>query len=114
MCLDVLRALKRDEDAVGVFAQLAREAADLVGAEAVGVDPKEFANNEFANEANARITVGKLAILAAAAALKASAPLTVTETFLRTRLVRPSGSLYGADGIDAATAELVLQRALPA
>ena len=58
-------------------------------------------------------TVGRLATLAAAAALKATAPAAVAEAFVRTRLARQHGALYGADGIDAATAELLLQRALP-
>ena len=57
--------------------------------------------------------VGKLAVLACAAALKASAPPAVTEAFIRTRLVTPHGAVYGAATIDAATVELLLQRVLP-
>ena len=32
---------------------------------------------------------------------------------MRTRVVRPRGALYGADGLEPATAELLLERALP-
>ena len=61
----------------------------------------------------ARVTVGKLATLAAAAALEATAPPAVAEAFVRTRLLQQHAALYGADGIEAQTAETLLQRALP-
>ena len=109
MCLDVLRALKRDREAADIFDGMAREASAMTGEKVELLE----ANNEFESEAAARITVGKLATLASAAALQASAPSLVTETFLRTRLSRPHGALYGASGIDARSADLVLQRALP-
>ena len=109
MCLDVLRALKRDREAADIFDDMAREASAMSG------DKVELleASNEFESEAAARITVGKLATLASAAALQASAPLPVAEMFQRTRFSRPHGALYGASGIDARSAELVLERALP-
>jgi putative acyl-CoA dehydrogenase len=56
--------------------------------------------------------VGRLARIAAAASLNESAPAAVTEAFARTRLGRPGGALYGADGLEAAEAELLLERAL--
>ncbi len=109
MCLDVLRALKRDREAADIFDDMAREASAMSG------DKVELleASNEFESEAAARITVGKLATLASAAALQASAPPPVAEMFQRTRFSRPHGALYGASGIDARSAELVLERALP-
>ncbi len=64
-------------------------------------------------EALARITVERLALLASAAALRASAPQTVADQFVRSRLTGSHGALYGAYDIDPATAELLLQRALP-
>ena len=70
------------------------------GVEIVMPDPKTSGN-------------GKLAILAAIIALSASAPRAVTEAFLRTRLQEPRGLLYGADGLDTRTIEILLQRALP-
>jgi putative acyl-CoA dehydrogenase len=109
MCLDVLRALKRDGEAADLFAQMAREASDMTGDSAALSAPM----NEFASEATARVTVGKLAAVAATAALAASAPPALTEAFVQTRLVEPHGALYGADALDAPTAELLLQRALP-
>ena len=109
MCLDVLRALKRDKEAADLFGDLGREASDLTGDGAAPFAPM----NEFASEATARVTVGKLAVLAAAAALRATAPPALVEAFVQTRLVQPHGALYGADAIKARTAELLLQRALP-
>jgi putative acyl-CoA dehydrogenase len=109
MCLDVLRALRRDQEAAELFGELAREAAQLTGENAALFAPA----NEFASEAAARVTVGKLAVLASAAALAASAPAALVDAFVRTRLVQPHGALYGADGIDARTADILLQRALP-
>ena len=100
MCLDVLRALKREEGAA-LATDLARKA---------GVDGAKM--NQI-QETDARAAVGKLAVLACAAALKASAPPAVTEAFIRTRLVTPHGAVYGAATIDAATVELLLQRVLP-
>jgi len=71
------------------------------------------AANEFESEATARITVGKLATLASASVLAATAPPAVAEAFLRTRVSKPHRALYGASGIDNRTADLILQRALP-
>jgi putative acyl-CoA dehydrogenase len=109
MCLDVLRALRRDPEAADLLADLARNAAPLLEAGAELFPPM----NEIESEAKARIAVGKLATLAAATALEASAPPSVTEAFVRTRLARQHAALYGADDIAAATAETLLQRALP-
>ena len=109
MCLDVLRALKRDREAAELFADLARDTSPLIGEDTVLFEPK----NEFESEATARVTVGKLAAVAAAAALATSAPPAVVDAFVQTRLLQPHAALYGADGIDARTAELLLQRALP-
>ena len=109
MCLDVLRALKRDPEAADIFDGMAREASAMTGEKVALLE----ANNEFESEAAARITVGRLATLAGAAALQATAPAQVTEMFLRTRLSQPHGALYGASGIDARSAELILERALP-
>ncbi len=100
MCLDVLRALEREEGAE-LVAALARDA---------GIDA---ATMESTSEADARAKVGKLALLACAVALQASAPAAVAQAFIRTRLATTHGALYGAAPIDAATTELLLQRVLP-
>jgi putative acyl-CoA dehydrogenase len=109
MCLDVLRALRRDEEAAELFASLTREASRPSGAMEAPFDRE----NAIGSEAAAREMVGRLAGIAAAAALNDSAPAAVAEAFVRTRVVRPRGALYGADGLEAATAELLLERALP-
>ena len=103
MCLDVLRALKREEQ-TGLLEVLARE-ADLPAVDAASLDA--------ASEATARDAVGRLAFLASVAALRASAPSSIAEAFVRTRLTRPHGALYGAAAIEPATTETLLQRALP-
>jgi putative acyl-CoA dehydrogenase len=105
MCLDVLRALKGHEEAE-LVAALSREVA-------LQMPDNDMANAASSDEAAARALVGRLAALASAAALAASAPAAVTEAFVRTRLRQLRGALYGAAAIDAATSELLLQRALP-
>ena len=108
MCLDVLRALKRDREAGELLSQLAREGSEWID------DARLFnSTNEFESEATARVTVGKLATLAAASALAATAPPSIVEAFVDTRLAQPHAALYGADGLPAQTAENLLQRALP-
>ncbi len=109
MCLDVLRALGRDKEARDLFDELTDAASRGLGAKATRVEPRRAP----ASEGAARGAVGKLALLAAAAALEAGAPPAVAEAFARTRLREPRGALYGADGADGTTAELLLQRALP-
>ena len=109
MCLDVLRALRRDEEAAELFGSLARQASRLAGAVEAPLDR----DKAIASEAHARDMVGRLARIAAAAALNDSAPAAVTEAFVHTRLGRPGGALYGADGLEATEAELLLERALP-
>jgi putative acyl-CoA dehydrogenase len=108
MCLDVLRAFERDGEAASdLVTGLSITASGLPGcAEAAAFIGKAR------GETDARIAVGRLALLAAAAALKRSAPAAVAEAFARTRLSgRPP--LYGSTGIDAPTADLLLHRALP-
>jgi putative acyl-CoA dehydrogenase len=104
MCLDVLRALKREEES-RLAAALARESAVPLAHDA--------AKPEAADETTARITVGKLALVACAAALKEGAPAAVAAAYMRTRLEQPHGALYGAADIDGATADMLLQRVLP-
>src|SRR5271170_8328413 len=74
MCLDVLRALKREEEA-GLVAALWRETAVPSPAAAAKLQPT--------SEAAARAAVGRLALLASAAALKESAPAAVAGAYLR-------------------------------
>jgi putative acyl-CoA dehydrogenase len=104
MCLDVLRALKREEEA-GLAAALLRASA---------VPPTlDAARPDATSEATARLTVSKLALVASAAALTDSAPAAVAAAYMRTRLEQPHAALYGAADIDGATIEMLLQRVLP-
>ncbi len=113
VCLDVLRAFSRESEAVrAVIAALAREAADLAGTrEAAALIEKTLA--EADHEATARAAVERLALLAAAAALKASAPADVSETFARARLAQRAPLTYGASNLEAAATTLI-ERVLPA
>jgi len=103
MCLDVLRAL-RAEPETELLAVLLREVSgpDVQAADFISAD-----------ESAARQMVGKLAQVAIADALRASAPEAVADAFVRFRLREPRGELYGSTGIDAGTAEILLQRVLP-
>ena len=102
MCPDVLRALKGEEER-NLFRTLAHDA---------GVEDR-YPNTEPPNEALARVTVERLALLASVAALRTSAPPMVADQFLRTRLARSHGALFGAHDIDPAAIATLLQRALP-
>ena len=112
MCLDVLRVLARDRDAaLDVLDALAAEATDLPGArEAVDVIQRAFSRHD--SEAHARAGVGRLALLAAAAALRSSAPPDVAELFARTRLSARHDAMYGTSDLGVGEARL-LDRALP-
>jgi putative acyl-CoA dehydrogenase len=112
MCLDVLRALARDgEAAQAVLTALADEAAGLPGARETAEQLRAALTAEDA-EAQARATVGRLALLAAAAALGRTAPA-VAERFARSRLADRHGAIYGAGSIEPDETRRLLERALP-
>src|SRR5579859_1098173 len=81
MCLDVLRAFKSEAEAE-IVAELARE---------IGISLPKVAAAE-SDEAHARVFVGKLALMATAQALRASAPSAVADAFVHTRLMHPRGA----------------------
>ena len=103
MCLDVLRALRGEEER-SLFRTLAHDA---------GVEVRDLNAEEPPNEAYARMTVQRLALLASAAALRAGAPPQVADQFVCSRLAGARGTLYGTQQIDPVVANLLLQRALP-
>ncbi len=123
MCLDVLRVVAREPQAArAVIAELAAQAADLPGApEAAGfieatlleAPLMEVSQPGASAQARSRAAVERLATLAAAAALRASAPARVTEVFARTRLAAARGATYGVSEISAPDAAAILERALP-
>jgi putative acyl-CoA dehydrogenase len=110
MGLDVLRAATQ-EGAQVVLDALAEDAAGLPGVrEARALIGQALS----AGEAQARLAVERLALLAAAAALRTSAPATVAELLARTRLRGPRGVMLGTSDISAAEIDALLARALPA
>jgi putative acyl-CoA dehydrogenase len=108
MGLDVQRAFEHEADAAGALVEeLGHETSGLPGcSEAAAIC-------SMRPEADVRVAVGRLALLAAAAAFQSSAPARVAESFARSRLAAPGMRLYGGATIDAATTELLLQRVLP-
>jgi putative acyl-CoA dehydrogenase len=113
MCLDLLRALAREADgARAALAELAEETRGLPdGREAVGFVEAQLSGGGA--EAGARAAVERLAALAAAAALKVSAPATVAEAFARTRLAGRRGATLGASEVSQNDIAALLERALP-
>jgi putative acyl-CoA dehydrogenase len=113
MCLDVLRVFTRESDAAhSVLDALVDEAADLPGAHAAADFIKATLTAEHA-EMRARAAVGRLALLAAAAALRTSATPSVAELFARTRLHDPHDAMLGTSEIAPNEANDLVKRALP-
>jgi putative acyl-CoA dehydrogenase len=113
MCLDVLRAVANDRaSAQGLLDALAAESADLPGTR-TAADFVTAALTDAAGEARARAAVGRLARLAAAAALRESAPPAVAELFARTRFADGQRTMYGTSDIATDEARHLLERALP-
>jgi putative acyl-CoA dehydrogenase len=113
MCLDVLRAVEREGEAArAVLAGLADETAGLPGARdaAAFIEATLSANG---SEARARAAVERLAGLAAAAALRGSAPAKVTEIFAHARLAASRGATFGTSDMSVADAAAIQERALP-
>jgi putative acyl-CoA dehydrogenase len=113
MCLDVLRAVSHEgEPARAVLGALVGEAGDLPGAREVS----DFIAGAFSAadaEARARSAVGRLALLAAAAALREASTPQVAELFARTRLAVRHGAMYGTADIAPDDARMLLERTLP-
>jgi putative acyl-CoA dehydrogenase len=95
-----------------VLEQLAAETADLPGApETVSLIAGILGSAQA--EPQARLAVERIALLAAAAALRASAPPFVAEGFGRARLAGPHGATYGAAAVAPDLAAKIVDRALP-
>ena len=112
MCLDVLRALASEPALMSaVLDALGRETQGLPGASAAAMFIQEaFSGKE--PEARARLAVGQLALLAAAAALRECAPA-IAEIFARTRLHEPHAGMLGTSKLGSDEARDLLDRALP-
>src|SRR5262245_56350860 len=112
MCLDVLRAIAHDGEAArAVLTALGEETADLPGAgAALALLERSFSGPDV--EAKTRLAVDGLALLAAAAALRQSAP-EVAALFARTRLEDRHGAMYGTSRIAPEEARRLIDRAVP-
>jgi putative acyl-CoA dehydrogenase len=113
MCLDVLRAFAHEKEAArALLRTVVEETPDLPGVkQAADTIERTFVAADA--EADARVAVERLALLAAAAALRGSTPAVIAETFARTRLLVERGTMFGTAALDEATATTLLQRALP-
>jgi putative acyl-CoA dehydrogenase len=110
MCLDVLRAVERDAEAArSVFARLA-----TIGDLSDVLDSVVAMLTTSAAEVHARAAVERLALAAAAAALTQSAPASIIDTFIATRLRRTHAAIFGSAEIDLQNETRLLARALPA
>jgi len=113
VCLDLLRALSRDAEAArAVLADVAKNTRDLPGAaETLKAVERELSSPSA--EAHARGAVERLALLAAAEALRASAP-SVAEAFAQARLTGRSGRSYGSAELSQPAVTNLNARVLPA
>jgi putative acyl-CoA dehydrogenase len=108
MCLDVLRAVAHDKEA-------AHEVLAVLAEEAGAREPVAFIEAALGgaeSEARARAAVERIALLAAAAALRGSAHGLIADLFTRTRLAGSRGATLGTGDVSATDAAAVLQRAL--
>jgi len=113
MALDVLRVLQREPDVAEMVTDELRGAcsgdADLSAAfqrlEAVLYEPRLL-------DARARQLVEMLAVLAAAAILRAQAPAAIADAFIATRIAGPARQTYG-QGLDKADLKAILARSTP-
>jgi putative acyl-CoA dehydrogenase len=113
MCLDVLRAFARDGEAsYGVLMSLSDETAGLPCTVELVRDLKSLLSDASV-EGRARALVERLALLAAAAALKSSAPSQVAEVFARTRLGNVRSAMWGSAELSDRERVVLLDRALP-
>jgi hypothetical protein len=104
MCLDVLRAFARDGEA-------ARETEGCPGAaEAVESVVKSA---RAGLEADARVMVEKLTLLAATAALRESAPERITSLFAQARLRGGRPAMFGMSELSEHDRATLCERALP-
>jgi putative acyl-CoA dehydrogenase len=112
MCLDVLRAFSRDPDAAAaLLSTLTAQTKGLPGVgEALGAIATSLRTPDV--EGHARLIVELLAKVAAAAALNETAP-EIAECYAATDLAPGRAAMFGAVELDAASAQKIIDRALP-
>jgi putative acyl-CoA dehydrogenase len=112
MCLDVLRVVSRERDAAAAaLAHLAQEGGDLPEVKAA-LSAVAAALGQPDAEGVARDAVERLALAAAAVALKAVHPGHAA-LFAQTRLAQRRGLMYGAVDLTPGDIQGLLARALP-
>lgn len=111
MCLDVLRAASRGRDAaIQLLEQLVAETKGLSGVAATAEAIADILSRPD-GERLARVAIERLALLAATAALNATAPA-LAEAFAVSRLAQ-SGRFPGACDISHSLADHLMHRVLP-
>jgi putative acyl-CoA dehydrogenase len=111
MCLDILRVMQREPDAVGAVLASMQAAASSNRHIATALDElKAQFTARSLQEADGRWMAERLALLAAATLLVAHAPAEIAEPFAATRLAGGWRHSYGA-GLRGANCETILTRA---
>jgi len=112
MCLDVLRALMHDAEAVDAFAAELAAARGNPGLDRA-IDRLLAALRGPANEADARRLAAQLVLVTQSALLTRHAPAVVADAFCSSRLAGDSGACFGTLAATTDCAAIV-DRALPA
>jgi len=114
VCLDVLRAARREPETVEALLAELREAAGAeprLDAAVAGLE-RELARPEELEEQRARLVVERLALALQASLLVQHAPPEVADAFCAARLAPPAGLVYGTLPPGAET-RLIIQRNRP-
>ena len=117
MCLDVLRALSRERDALHLlfddFSHVALDEPRI--AKALHELHALFTAPPDQLEGIARLLVQRLVLIAQACLLKRHAPAYMADAFIATRLASPTGinGVFGAMDVRGLEVDAILERALP-
>ena len=117
MCLDVLRALSRERDALHLlfddFSHVALDEPRI--AKALHELHALFTAPPDQLEGIARLLVQRLVLIAQACLLKRHAPAYMADAFIATRLANPTGinGVFGAMDVRGLEVDAILERALP-
>ena len=112
ICLDVLRAMTREPDAVPAFLDEIERARGENATLDAEIDALRDSLVQMPPESEARRLVERMAIVLQASILVRHAPAFVADAFCATRLSSRPGYAYGALGANIDTARL-LERAMP-
>ena len=111
MCLDILRVMQREPDAVeAVLASMEPTARSNVHITAALDQLKHALATQSLHEGDARWLAERLALLAAASLLIANAPAEIAEPFAASRLAGGWRHSYGA-GLKGADMDAIVARA---